>query len=135
MVTKANSTINLKIWTFFSAYFSQAEYNIITIDYHHIASSLKCYAVALQNLPIIAKCITQFLISILDKYNQFEYVHAIGYSLGAQAAGLVGKQLKEKGKHLDRATGNKITLNTLVYHKIQKIYTVVTEYAHSHSIF
>lgn len=87
------------------AYFSQAEYNIITIDYHPIASSLKCYTVALQNLPIIAKCITQFLVAILDKYEQFEYVHAIGFSLGGQAAGLVGKLLKAKGKLLNRATG------------------------------
>ncbi|NP_001155771.1 lipase-like [Acyrthosiphon pisum] len=87
------------------AYFSQAEYNIITIDYYPIASSLKCYTVALQNLPIIAKCITQFLVTILDKYEQFEYVHAIGFSLGGQAAGLVGKLLKAKGKLLNRATG------------------------------
>ncbi|XP_022178948.1 pancreatic triacylglycerol lipase-like [Myzus persicae] len=87
------------------AYFSQAEYNIITIDYFPIATSLKCYSVAVQNLPIIAKCITQFLVAILDEYDQFVYVHAIGFSLGGQAAGLVGKLLKEKGKILNRVTG------------------------------
>ncbi|XP_015376767.1 PREDICTED: lipase member H-like isoform X2 [Diuraphis noxia] len=87
------------------AYFSQAEYNIITIDYYPLATSLKCYDVAVQNLPVIAKCLTQFLVAILDEYDQFEYVHAIGFSLGGQIAGLVGKLLKEKGKILDRATG------------------------------
>ncbi|XP_060835446.1 pancreatic triacylglycerol lipase-like [Rhopalosiphum padi] len=88
-----------------NAYFSQAEYNIITIDYHPIATSLKCYDVAVRNLPIIAKCITQLLDKILDEYDQFEYIHAIGFSLGGQAAGLVGKLLKAKGKTLNRATG------------------------------
>ncbi|KAF0773993.1 pancreatic triacylglycerol lipase-like isoform X1 [Aphis craccivora] len=88
-----------------NAYFSQAEYNIISIDYHSIATSLKCYDIAVQNLPIIAKCITQFLVAILDEYDQFKYVHAIGFSLGGQAAGLVGKLLKAEGKLLNRATG------------------------------
>jgi len=105
VVIEAHSTINLKIWTFFLAYFSQGEYNIISIDYYPIATSLKCFNFAVQNLPIIAKCITQFLVAILDEYDQFEYVHAIGFSLGGQAAGLVGKLLKEKGKLLNRATG------------------------------
>lgn len=94
------------------AYFSQDEYNIITIDYHPIATSLKCYAVAVQNLPIIAKCLTQFLIAILDEYDQFKNVHAIGFSLGGQVAGLVGKLLKEKGKTLYRVTGKQNSLQS-----------------------
>jgi len=32
-------------------------------------------------------------------------VHAIGFSLGGQAAGLVGKLLKNNGKILNRVTG------------------------------
>ncbi|XP_025205376.1 pancreatic triacylglycerol lipase-like isoform X2 [Melanaphis sacchari] len=88
-----------------NAYFSQGKYNIITIDYHPLATSLKCYDVAVRNLPIIAKCITQFLVAILEKHDQFQYVHAIGFSLGSQIAGLVGKLLKEKNKNLNRVTG------------------------------
>lgn len=88
-----------------NAYFSKSEYNIITIDYNPIATSMKCYTTAVKNLPIIAKCITQFLVALLDVYDQFEYVHAIGFSLGGQVAGLVGKLLKEKGKILHRVTG------------------------------
>jgi len=68
---------------------------------------LKCYAVAVQNLPIIAKCLTQLLVAILDEYDQFEYVHAIGFSLGGQLAGLVGKLLKDEGLLLNRATGKR----------------------------
>ncbi|KAL5240399.1 hypothetical protein ACI65C_007809 [Semiaphis heraclei] len=87
------------------AYFSQAKYNIITIDYHPIATSLKCYDVAVQNVPIIAKCLTQLLVAILDEYDQFSYVHLIGFSLGSQVAGLVGELFKKKGKTLNRITG------------------------------
>lgn len=89
----------------FSAYFSQRDYNIITVDYYSIATSLKCYHTITHNMPIIGKCTTQFLVAILEEHFQFTYLHAIGFSAGAQAIGLIGKLLKEKNFLLDRATG------------------------------
>lgn len=94
---------------YFLAYFSQREYNIITIEYTSIASSLNCYNEAISNFSIIAKCIAQFLYAVLNEYDQFKYVHAIGFSLGSQVIGLVGKLLNTMGnKTLDRATGKNI---------------------------
>lgn len=90
----------------FPAYFStQREYNIIAVDYFPIANSLKCYRVAVRNLPVVGKCVARFLDAVFNEHRTFDYVHAIGFSLGAQVAALVGKLLKAKGKILNRITG------------------------------
>lgn len=99
----------------FPAYFSMGEYNIITIDYHCYASSMKCYSIAVQNLPIIAKCITQFLNAFLNEYLNFQFVHVIGFSLGTQITGVMAKLLKENKKILNRITGKKKIIFFLKY--------------------
>ncbi|VVC40271.1 Triacylglycerol lipase family,Lipase/vitellogenin,Alpha/Beta hydrolase fold [Cinara cedri] len=88
-----------------TAYFSQREYNIITIDYHPLAHSMECYKEAVSNVPIIGKCVSQMLVAILNEHDQFKYIHAIGYSLGGQLVGLIGKLMRKNEKTLDRVTG------------------------------
>lgn len=75
------------------------------VDYYPVASSIKCYETSVRNVPTIARCIAKFLHIVLMRPDRFKYVHAIGFSLGGQLVGLVGKLMKAKGITFDRATG------------------------------
>jgi len=76
------------------------------MDYPQLMTSLKYYDTSFDNSPYIADCITKMLNCILAEYKEINYMHAIGYSLGCQIAGLLGKELKKQfGIILNRATG------------------------------
>ena len=73
------------------------------MDYRPLALE-PCYIHAVQNLPVVAKCIAQLIDYLIDreifKLDQF---HVIGFSLGAQTAGMIVNFMKN-GK-LKRITG------------------------------
>lgn len=64
------------------------------------------YNNAVDNLPIAAKYVARFIRFLLHQGYQKQKIHLIGFSLGAEVAGFVGKQLKEWGVQLPRITGN-----------------------------
>lgn len=86
------------------AYFEKDEFNIISIDYKNLARDF-CYITAVSNLPTVANCTAQLLDFLIDE-NIFtlESIHVIGFSLGAQTAGLIANYLKT-GRKLKRITG------------------------------
>lgn len=90
------------------AYFEHNEYNIVSVDYKQLAKS-PCYISAVRNLQTVANCTAQLLNFFID-YNVFslDYIHVIGFSLGAQVAGMVANYMPEERK-LRRITGS--TLN------------------------
>lgn len=73
------------------------------MDYHPLALE-PCYLQAVQNLPVVANCTAQ-LLDVLVSINAFKLddIHIIGFSLGAQTAGMVANFIKS-GK-LKRITG------------------------------
>lgn len=105
------------------AYFKRNEFNIISVDYKNLALE-PCYPMAVSNLPTVANCTAQLLDFLIDK-NIFtiDSIHVIGlclkkfvdsreisnfnllgFSLGAQTAGMIANFLKE-GRKLKRITG------------------------------
>lgn len=57
-------------------------------------------------MKIIAEKTAQLLVNILkDKKEKFTNIHAIGFCVGAQIVGYMGKLIKNNGITLNRVTG------------------------------
>lgn len=86
-----------------AAYLAYGEYNVISLDYHPLAPE-PCYIQAVHNLPVVAKCSAQLLDYLIEnKQFTLDDLHVIGFSLGAQTAGMIANYIKS-GK-LRRITG------------------------------
>ncbi|XP_030383959.1 inactive pancreatic lipase-related protein 1 [Scaptodrosophila lebanonensis] len=77
--------------------------HVVSIDYGSLVRWPCYYPWAVQNAPIVAKCLAQFVDGLLDAgiYTR-DHIHLIGFSLGAQVAGMSANYLKRK---LKRITG------------------------------
>lgn len=86
------------------AYFEKDEFNIISLDYNQLVLD-PCYVTAVMNLPTVANCTGQLINFLLDA-NLFslDSIHVIGFSLGAQTAGMIANYMGEDRK-LKRITG------------------------------
>lgn len=86
------------------AYFERDEFNVISVDYKSLALE-PCYPFAVSNLQTVANCTAQLLDFLIDK-NVFTLssIHVIGFSLGAQTAGMIANYLKD-GRKLKHITG------------------------------
>ncbi|KAG4068891.1 hypothetical protein HA402_005039 [Bradysia odoriphaga] len=85
------------------AYLKHADYNIISVDYHPLAPE-PCYVQAVQNLPTVGNCTAQLIDYLIQKqYFTLDVIHVIGFSLGAQTAGMVAGFIKSG--RLKRITG------------------------------
>lgn len=86
-----------------AAYLEYGEYNVISVDYHPLAPE-PCYLQAVHNLPVVAKCTAQLLDHLIEsQIIPLDDIHVIGFSLGAQTAGMIANYIKA-GK-LRRITG------------------------------
>ncbi|KAG5675550.1 hypothetical protein PVAND_005446 [Polypedilum vanderplanki] len=86
------------------AYFQRGEFNIISVDYNELAK-YPCYFSAVTNTRTVANCTAQLIDFIIDnEIFNIESIHVIGFSLGAQTAGLIANYLKSDRK-LKRITG------------------------------
>lgn len=76
------------------ALFQNGEYNVISLDYHPLAPE-PCYVQAVHNLPTVAKCTAQLLDYMMEKQIfTLDDLHIIGFSLGAQTAGMISNFVK-----------------------------------------
>lgn len=92
------------------ALFNNSDFNIISVDYQPLAPE-PCYLQAVHNLPLVAKCTAQLLDFMMSKsLFTLNDLHIIGFSLGAQTAGMISNYIKT-GK-LKRITGN---MEKLIY--------------------
>lgn len=79
------------------------DYNLISVDYAPLARSL-CYIQAASNADLVANCTAQLVDAMVKNYGfDLKKFHVIGFSLGAQIAGLMANFLKS-GK-FERTTG------------------------------
>lgn len=89
--------------TYTAAYFRDGEYNVISVDYGPLALE-PCYLQAVKNLPVVARCTAQLLDTIVERLPfRLRQIHVIGFSLGAQAAGMISNYIK--AGRLIRVTG------------------------------
>ncbi|KAM7341893.1 inactive pancreatic lipase-related protein 1 isoform 2-T2 [Cochliomyia hominivorax] len=86
------------------AFLKSGNYNVILIDWSAM-TAVPWYTSAVDNLPIAARYIARFIRFLLQQGYQVPKIHLIGFSLGAEVAGFVGKQLQEWGIFLPRITG------------------------------
>lgn len=81
------------------------DYNVILVDFSPF-TAMPWYAAAVQNGPRVGRYVARFIRSLLRNNVQLETMHVVGFSLGAEVAGFIGKTLKEWGYTLPRITGN-----------------------------
>lgn len=93
------------------AYLEKGDHNLIAVDWGGL-SAFPYYAAAVKNTRIVGKTVAEF-ISFLDRHRivPMESVHLIGFSLGAEVAGFVGKALGPGA--LTRITGIEISVASL----------------------
>lgn len=79
------------------------DHSVISVDYKPLAPE-PCYIQAVHNLPLVANCTAQLLDYMMSQSMfSLKDLHIIGFSLGAQTAGMIGTFVKT-GKLL-RITG------------------------------
>ncbi|XP_043647052.1 pancreatic triacylglycerol lipase-like [Drosophila teissieri] len=75
---------------------------VISIDYGPLVPE-PCYLTALQNLPLVSRCLAQLINNLVDRaIVPNDQIHLIGFSLGGQVAGQTANYVKRK---LKRITG------------------------------
>jgi pimeloyl-ACP methyl ester carboxylesterase len=86
------------------AYFERGEFNVISVDYKELAK-YPCYYTAVANVGTVGNCTAQLIDFMLDhRIFDIDAIHVIGFSLGAQTAGLMVNYLSGERK-LKRITG------------------------------
>lgn len=63
------------------------------------------YANAVQNGPRVGRYVARFVRFLLQNEANLDTMHVVGFSLGAEVAGFIGKTLREWGFMLPRITG------------------------------
>ncbi|XP_063241638.1 pancreatic triacylglycerol lipase-like [Bacillus rossius redtenbacheri] len=85
------------------AYLKKHPYNVISVDYGPLARD-GCYIQATYNVDLVGNCTAQMIDYLVDQgAARLEDFHVIGFSLGGQVAGQVGRFLKSG--QLQRVTG------------------------------
>lgn len=84
------------LFIFFLAYLERGEYNVILVDWGKL-SAMPWYITAVKNTRKVGFHVAK-MISWLDKNNavSMKKIHVIGFSLGAEVAGFIGKSLSPK---------------------------------------
>ncbi|XP_014284699.1 phospholipase A1 isoform X1 [Halyomorpha halys] len=85
-----------------AAYLTHGYYNIITVDWGKIALD-GCYIASAFNAPVAGRCSAQLLQQLYLRRGMHwkEATHVIGFSMGAQVAGILGYHMP----NLPRITG------------------------------
>ncbi|XP_006608023.2 pancreatic lipase-related protein 2-like [Apis dorsata] len=83
-----------------STYLKNTQHNIFGIDYRNV--SKESYSFAKQDIYKIGKFMADVLDDMIDNGVNFKKIHLIGISLGAELAGIIGRNMNYK---IGRITG------------------------------
>ncbi|XP_073961734.1 pancreatic lipase-related protein 2 isoform X2 [Choristoneura fumiferana] len=98
-VTTGRSTTTLR-----DAYLSSGDYNFVSVDWARLVA-FPWYISAVHNTRYMGQQLASF-VQFLDAAGaRAASLHVVGFSLGAEAAGFGGKELKRRGLLLGRITG------------------------------
>ncbi|KAL9918376.1 inactive pancreatic lipase-related protein 1 isoform 2-T17 [Glossina fuscipes fuscipes] len=86
------------------AFLKRGNYNVILIDWSAM-TAVPWYTNAVDNMNVVARYIARFIRFLVMQGYPVQRMHLIGFSLGAEVAGFIGKQLQERGINLKRITG------------------------------
>ncbi|XP_065366768.1 inactive pancreatic lipase-related protein 1-like [Calliphora vicina] len=86
------------------AFLQSGDYNVLLIDWSKLAAA-PWYLSAVGNLPTIGKYVARFIRFLMQQSYEVEKIHLIGFSLGAEIAGNIGRQLQKWNITLPRITG------------------------------
>lgn len=76
-----------------SAYLRRAAYNVIIVDWPKLVT-LPWYVTAVRNAKLIGPYLARMMRWLdAQKAAQLSKIHVVGFSLGAEAAGFMGKAL------------------------------------------
>lgn len=87
-----------------NAFLRSGNYNVMLVDWSPL-TAVPWYTNAVDNLPVAARYVARFLRFLMASGLPAQSIHLVGFSLGAELAGFVGKQLQEWGIVLPRITG------------------------------
>ncbi|XP_004931720.1 pancreatic lipase-related protein 2 [Bombyx mori] len=100
----SESTRGVSTTTLRNAYLNSGHYNFIAVDWSRLIV-FPWYVTAVRNTRYMGKRLANF-VEYLDRAGvRASSLHVIGFSLGAEAAGFAGKELRRKGVALGRITG------------------------------
>ncbi|XP_067009676.1 endothelial lipase-like [Anabrus simplex] len=71
------------------AYLTVGDYNVLVVDWGSLAAS-PCYTTAKRNTNVVGRALGNLLDQLASSGADLGRVHLIGYSLGAQVAGIAG---------------------------------------------
>ncbi|XP_070501464.1 lipase member H-like isoform X1 [Chironomus tepperi] len=86
------------------AFMEIKNYSVILVDWSPIAA-FPWYLDAVNNAPRVSRYISRFIKFLVKSGVLLENIHLIGFSLGAEISGFIGKTLKDWGILLPRITG------------------------------
>uniref|UniRef100_A0A1A9WK45 Lipase domain-containing protein n=1 Tax=Glossina brevipalpis TaxID=37001 RepID=A0A1A9WK45_9MUSC len=86
------------------AFLKSGNYNVILIDWSAM-TAVPWYTNAVDNMPVVARYIARFMRFLVMQGYPVQRMHLIGFSLGAEVAGFIGKQLQDWSINLKRITG------------------------------
>lgn len=84
-----------------AAYLKYKDLNVISVDYKSLVQS-PCYVQAVHNVPLVGKCTASLLKALFEvrKDIKLKQLHVIGFSLGAQVVGHVGRLMNTTIKRI-----------------------------------
>ncbi|XP_050428474.1 pancreatic triacylglycerol lipase-like isoform X2 [Adelges cooleyi] len=74
------------------AYLTYKNLNVISVDYKDLVQE-PCYVQAVHNVPLVGKCTAAFIKHLFRVRTDLDFkdLHVVGFSLGAQVAGHIGR--------------------------------------------
>ena len=93
------------------AYLSVGDYNVIGVDWSELARA-PFYLTAATNTRDVGKATAKLVDFLVNEGTPINYIHLLGFSLGAHAAGWAGASVSVGT--LPRITGNNASLGFLV---------------------